>query len=85
MAEDRGVDKKRETPQDRLTKSSASVKHPSKETIEQALKDDFLLKRKIRAAFARVDRVRARAQKTQAEIDKLKKETRALIKEMQAA
>lgn len=46
---------------------------------------DYELENEISAALAHVNHVRKQAKKTQAEIDKLKKETRALIKDMQAA
>lgn len=54
------------------------------ESIRQE-EDEYHMKMEIRASLYYLNRIRERAQKTQAEIDKLKKETRALIKEMQAA
>lgn len=46
---------------------------------------EYHMKMEIRDSLYYLDRIRKRAQKTQAEIDKLKEETRALIKELQAA
>lgn len=46
---------------------------------------EYHMKMEIRDSLYYLDRIRERGRKTQAEIDKLKEETRALIKEMQAA
>jgi hypothetical protein len=101
MAEDKEMNKKEEMPGDLWAKRQPKARRLFREVIEKAVKDvveiaesptvmqedpaEHKLKKEIRAALVHVDRVRKQAQKTQAEIDKLKKETRALIKEMQAA
>lgn len=99
MAVGKGMTKTEGTLPERPAKSSVRIALPLRTALRSALKeltgevyilvekepDDDKLEKEIRAAFSHVERVRARAQKRQVEIDKLKKETRALIKKLQAA